>query len=30
MIGAAVDLLIALLLLIVSGWILDSWHDPRD
>jgi hypothetical protein len=29
-IGAAFDLLIALFLLIVSGWIVDSWHDPRD
>ena len=26
-IGAAFDLLIALLLVIVFGWILDSWHD---
>ena len=29
-IGAAVDLLIAVFRLIVSGWILDGWHDPRD
>jgi hypothetical protein len=28
--GAAFDLLIALFLVIVFGWILDSWHDPRD
>jgi hypothetical protein len=30
LIGAAFDLMIALFLLIVVGWILDSWHDPRD
>jgi hypothetical protein len=29
-IGATVDLLIALFLLIVSGWIIDSWHDPKE
>jgi hypothetical protein len=29
-IGAAFDLLIAVFLVIVFGWILDSWHDPRD
>lgn len=29
-VGAAVDLLIAVFLVIVFGWILDSWHDPRD
>jgi hypothetical protein len=28
-IGGAVDLLIALFLLIVFGWILDSCHDTR-
>jgi hypothetical protein len=28
--GVAVDLLIALFLVIVFGWILDSWYDPRD
>ena len=28
--GAAFDLAIALFLLIVSGWIVDSWHDPRN
>ena len=28
--GAVFDVLIALFLLIVSGWIVDSWHDPRD
>jgi hypothetical protein len=27
-IGTAIDLLIALFLVIVFGWILDSWHDP--
>lgn len=26
-IGVALDLLIALLLIVVFGWILDSWHD---
>ena len=30
MIGAAVDVLIALFLLIVSGWMIDSWHDPKE
>ena len=29
-IGGAVDLLIALFLVIVVGWIVDSWHDPHD
>jgi hypothetical protein len=29
-IGATVDLIIALFLLIAFGWIIDSWHDPRD
>jgi hypothetical protein len=29
-IGTAFDLLIAGFLVIVFGWILDSWHDPRD
>ena len=28
--GVALDLLIAVFLVIVFGWILDSWHDPRD
>jgi hypothetical protein len=28
--GAVFDLLIAGLLVIVSGWIVDSWHDPRE
>jgi hypothetical protein len=28
--GTAIDLLIALFLVIVFGWVLDSWHDPRD
>lgn len=27
--GAAFDLLIALFLLIVAGWVIDSWHDPQ-
>jgi hypothetical protein len=27
--GRALDLLIALFLVIVFGWILDSWHDAR-
>jgi biotin transporter BioY len=26
-IGVIIDLLIALILLIVVGWIVDSWHD---
>jgi hypothetical protein len=26
--GAAFDLLIALFLLVVAGWVIDSWHDP--
>lgn len=26
-IGAAIDLLIVLILLIAAGWISDSWHD---
>ena len=26
-IGAAIDLLIALILVIAFGWIIDSWHD---
>jgi hypothetical protein len=29
-IGAGIDLLIAVSLLIAFGWILDSWHDPRE
>lgn len=29
-IGGLIDLLIAGLLVIVAGWIIDSWHDPRD
>jgi hypothetical protein len=29
-IGIGIDLLIAVLLLIVFGFILDSWHDPRE
>ena len=27
--GAAFDLLIALFLLLVAGWVIDSWHDPQ-
>jgi hypothetical protein len=27
--GAFVDLLLALLLLIVFGYVMDSWHDPN-
>ena len=27
--GAAIDILLALFLLVVSGWIIDSWHDPQ-
>jgi hypothetical protein len=29
-IGAGLDLLIALFLVIVFGFVLDSWHDPRE
>ena len=29
-IGAGLDLLIALFLFIAFGWVLDSWHDPRE
>jgi hypothetical protein len=25
--GAAIDFVIALFLLLVSGWVIDSWHD---
>jgi len=28
-VGAAVDILLALFLLLVFGWIMDSWHDPN-
>jgi hypothetical protein len=28
--GVALDLFIAVFLVIVFGWILDSWHDPRN
>jgi hypothetical protein len=28
--GAGLDLLIALVLFIAFGWVLDSWHDPRE
>jgi hypothetical protein len=27
--GAAIDILLALFLLLVFGWIIDSWHDPK-
>ena len=27
--GGLVDILIALFLLLVFGWIVDSWHDPN-
>jgi hypothetical protein len=27
--GVVVDVLMALFLLVVSGWIIDSWHDPN-
>lgn len=27
--GTAIDLIIALFLLLVSGWVIDSWHDQR-
>ena len=27
--GAAIDILLALFLLLVFGWIVDSWHDPK-
>jgi hypothetical protein len=27
--GVAIDVLIAAFLLLVFGWILDSWHDPK-
>ena len=29
-IGAVVDLLIAAFLVIVFGWVIDSWNDPRE
>src|SRR5262245_28545065 len=28
--GMAFDILIALFLLVVSGWIIDAWYDPRE
>lgn len=28
-VGAAIDILLALFLLLVFGWIIDSWHDPK-
>lgn len=30
LIGAAADILIAIFLVILFGYVLDSWHDPRD
>lgn len=27
--GALIDALLALFLLLVFGWVLDSWHDPN-
>lgn len=27
--GALVDVLLALLLLLAGGWVVDSWHDPK-
>ena len=27
--GAVLDILLALFLLLVFGWIMDSWHDPN-
>jgi hypothetical protein len=27
--GATVDVLLALFLLLVFGWVIDSWHDPN-
>ncbi len=27
--GAAVDLIVVLLLLLAFGWVIDSWHDTR-
>lgn len=27
--GAALDVLLALFLLVVSGWVVDSWRDPN-
>jgi hypothetical protein len=27
--GAALDILLALFLLLVFGWVIDSWHDPN-
>ena len=27
--GAFVDVLLALFLLLVFGWVMDSWHDPK-
>jgi hypothetical protein len=29
MVGAFVDVLLALFLLLVFGWVMDSWHDPK-
>jgi hypothetical protein len=27
--GAAIDILLALFLLLVFGFVIDSWHDPK-
>lgn len=27
--GTALDILLALFLLLVFGWVMDSWHDPN-
>lgn len=27
--GAVLDILLALFLLLVFGWVIDSWHDPN-
>jgi hypothetical protein len=27
--GVVLDVLIALFLVLVFGWIVDSWHDPK-
>jgi hypothetical protein len=29
-VGATINLMMAVFLVIVFGWVLDSWHDPRD
>jgi hypothetical protein len=27
--GVVIDVLLTLLLILVFGWIIDSWHDPK-